>query len=65
MGSSLYPDLVKILKAHGCYFVRQAKGSHEIWCSPLNNRKFPVAFTIVSRNTANAILKQAAIDERI
>ncbi|REF27502.1 hypothetical protein BDD26_2288 [Xenorhabdus cabanillasii] len=30
MGSGLYPQLKEILLAHGCYFVRQGKGSHEI-----------------------------------
>lgn len=65
MGSSLYPDLTKILIAYSCTLVRQGKGSHEIWQSPISNRKFPVATTIVSRNTANAILKQAGIEERL
>ncbi|WP_404419070.1 type II toxin-antitoxin system HicA family toxin [Marinospirillum sp.] len=65
MGASLYPDLVKILLAYQCSFVRQGKGSHEIWQSPITHRKFPVATTIVSKNTANAILKQAGIEERL
>nr|VFJ49756.1 MAG: hypothetical protein BECKFW1821A_GA0114235_102423 [Candidatus Kentron sp. FW] len=27
-----------ILRAHGCEFVRQGKGSHEIWYSPISNK---------------------------
>lgn len=31
MGRSYYPDLIEILKAHNCVFIRQGgKGSHEI-----------------------------------
>jgi len=25
------PDVKKILRAHGCYWVRPGKGDHEIW----------------------------------
>lgn len=65
MGSGFYPQLRDLLMAHGCTFVRQGKGSHEIWQSPLNRARFPVATTIVSRNTANAILRQAGIVSRM
>lgn len=65
MGASLYPQVVKILMAYGCFFVRQGKGSHEIWESPINSVRFPVAVTIVSKNTANGIFKQAGISDRI
>jgi predicted RNA binding protein YcfA (HicA-like mRNA interferase family) len=27
-------DLVKLLRSKGCSFLRQAKGSHEIWACP-------------------------------
>jgi predicted RNA binding protein YcfA (HicA-like mRNA interferase family) len=50
---------------NGCEFVRQAKGSHELWQSPITNSRFSVPVTIVSRLTANAILKQAGITQRI
>lgn len=65
MGDSLYPQLRKLLLAHDCSFVRQGKGSHEIWQSPINSARFPVPVTIVSRNTANAILRQAGIAEKL
>nr|WP_309776577.1 type II toxin-antitoxin system HicA family toxin [Klebsiella variicola] len=50
-----------MLSAAGCYFERQGKGSHEIWFSPISNRNFSVPYTIVSRHTANGILKQAGL----
>jgi len=37
------------------------KGDHEIWFSPITKRNFPVDGKILSRHTANAILKQAGI----
>ena len=64
--ASFTPRLKKILKAHNCYFLRQGKGDHEFWSSPINGHKFPVDSNIVSRNMANVVLKQAGItDERI
>jgi predicted RNA binding protein YcfA (HicA-like mRNA interferase family) len=50
-----------LLRAAGCTLVRQGKGSHEIWRSPITNRTFPVPVGIVSRHTANAILRQAGL----
>jgi predicted RNA binding protein YcfA (HicA-like mRNA interferase family) len=52
----------KLLKANGCYFVRAGNGDHEIWYSPITQRRVTVDGTILSRHTANAILKQASID---
>ena len=34
MAGTLYRDLVALLKAANCRFVRQAGGSHEFWSSP-------------------------------
>ncbi|HCA3882455.1 TPA: type II toxin-antitoxin system HicA family toxin [Salmonella enterica] len=61
MGTGLYPKLTELLTAAGCYFDRQGKGSHEIWFSPVTEKKFSVPFTIVSKHTANGILKQAGL----
>lgn len=62
MGSSNFtPELKRILLAHGCYFKRQGKGDHEIWCSPVSRVSFPVDAHIKSRHTANAVLKQAGL----
>jgi hypothetical protein len=55
------PQVRKILKRHGCRFDRSGKGDHEIWFSPITNQKFPVDSKIISRHTANGILKQAGI----
>jgi hypothetical protein len=44
-----------LLKA-GCVFLRQGRGNHEIWHSPLSGRNFGVPIGIPSRHTANAIL---------
>ncbi len=50
-----------MLAAHGCGFERQGKGDHEIWFSPITQRRFVVDGHIKSRHTANAVLKQAGI----
>jgi predicted RNA binding protein YcfA (HicA-like mRNA interferase family) len=50
-----------LLRAAGCILVRQGKGSHEIWRSPITRRNFPVPSNISSRHTANAILRQAGL----
>lgn len=65
MVSGLYPELTNILRTNGCYFVRQGKGSHEIWRSDITNKSFSVPYTIVSKHTANAILRQAGLKEKI
>ena len=53
--------LREMLRAAGCVLVRQGKGSHEIWHSPITKRNFPVPVGIASRHTANAILRQAGL----
>jgi len=46
--------------------VRHGKGDHEIWFSPISGRTFTVDSGTRKRFTANAILKQAGIeDERL
>ncbi len=49
------------LRAGGCTLVRQGKGSHEIWHSPITGRTFAVPLGTASRHTANAILRQAGL----
>ena len=56
--------LKKLLRAHGCSFVRNGKGDHEIWHSPITSIHFTVDSGCKSRHTANAILKQAGIEQR-
>ena len=55
-------DVKRVLNAHGCSFVRSGKGDHEIWYSPITDRRFVVDSKIKSRHTANGIMKQAGID---
>ena len=65
MGGGLYRELRRVLETHGCMFVRQGKGSHEFWQSPINGKRFSVPVTIKARPTANAILRQAGIDAKL
>lgn len=65
MGSAYYRELRRILLDHGCSFVRNGKGDHEIWFSPLSNRSFTVDTGTRKRFTVNATLKQAGIDVRL
>ncbi|WP_437558130.1 type II toxin-antitoxin system HicA family toxin [Acidithiobacillus sulfuriphilus] len=55
------PEVKRILKENGCQFIRQGKGDHQIWHSPISGNHFPVDTTIKSRHTANRILKQAGL----
>jgi len=61
MGGNLYPEIVRLLRAAGCTLVRQGKGSHEIWYSPLTNRRFSVPRNTVKVHTANSVLKDAGL----
>jgi hypothetical protein len=59
--ASYTPSVKELLRAHGCYVERPGKGDHEIWYSPITQRRFPVDGKILSRHTANAVLRQAGI----
>ncbi|WAL61449.1 type II toxin-antitoxin system HicA family toxin [Thermocoleostomius sinensis] len=61
MATLLMPALKKLLTEAGCSFERQGKGDHEIWYSPMTDRRFVVDGSIKSRHTANAVLKQAGL----
>jgi len=58
------PEVKRLLREAGCYLVRQGKGDHEIWFSPITRCKFVVDGKIKSRHTANAVLKQAGLPKR-
>lgn len=62
--ASYTPKLKEVLRANGCRFDRAGRGDHEIWYSPVTNRYFPVDHKILSRHTANAVLKQAGIPKQ-
>lgn len=65
MSTDVYRRLTARLEACGCYFVRQGKGSHEIWHSPITGRSFAVPFNIKPIPLANAILKMAGLDDNL
>lgn len=52
------------LSENGCEFYRHGKGDHDMWWSPITDRKFVVDSNIKSRHTANGTLKQAGIDKK-
>ena len=52
------------MREHGCWRIEGGKGSHEKWKSPINGRTVTVPRS-KSRHTANAVLKQLGIDEKI
>jgi predicted RNA binding protein YcfA (HicA-like mRNA interferase family) len=54
-------ELQRMLTRVGCYLVRSGKGSHEIWYSPITKRRFVLPAAIVSRHTANGVLKDAGL----
>ena len=60
-----YASLIKkLLRESGCYCERPGKGDHEIWYSPITQRRFPVDSKIKSRHTANGVLKQAGLPKK-
>jgi predicted RNA binding protein YcfA (HicA-like mRNA interferase family) len=61
MPASFDRELRRLLERAGCTFVRAGKGSHQIWYSPITERRFPVPAGIVSRHTANGVLEQAGL----
>jgi len=61
MGANFAPELIALLKACGCSFVRHGKGDHDIWFSPITGRRFVVDGDIRSKHTANGVLKQAGL----
>ena len=54
-----------LLRVAACTLVRQGKGGHEIWRSPITRRNFPVPIGIPSRHTAKAILRQAGLPKAL
>ncbi len=64
MPKDYYDQVTAILREHGCWRIDGGKGSHEKWHSPINNRTVTVPRS-KSRHTANNVLKQAGIQEKI
>lgn len=62
--NSFTPELKKLLEEAGCFYVRQGRGDHEIWESPISGIRFTVDNKIKSRHTANVVLKQAGLPKK-
>lgn len=60
MGNDYYDSLIEILKKNGFKYIRNCKGSHELWAHP-DGRIAHVPRSIKSRFTAKSILKQVDI----
>ena len=58
-------EVIKLLQNNGCTFKRKGKGDHSVWYSPITNRIVSVDGKIKSRDTANAILKDAGINHKL
>lgn len=56
--------LIEILREAGGTFVREGRGDHEVWFSPITGRNFLVDHGTKSRHTANESLKQAGLPKR-
>jgi hypothetical protein len=50
--NSFTPELKRLLEKADCHFVRQGRGDHEIWESPISGIRFTVDNNIKSRHTA-------------
>ena len=61
--ASFLKQLREFLTSAGCHFVRQGRGDHEVWYSPISKINFTVDNGCKSRHTANATLKQAGLDK--
>jgi len=61
MSDNFTAEVRRILREHGCAFVRHGNGDHDIWYSPISNRNFTVDGKIKSRHLANAVMKQAGL----
>jgi len=64
MADNFTPHVETILREKGCSFVRQGKGDHEVWHSPISNKRFMVDNHIKSRHWANHTLNRRVFRKR-
>lgn len=64
MAISYYRQVTDLLKQQGFKLIRKAKGSHEIWADQYHT-KIVVPRNLISRHTANGILKCAGCDAKL
>jgi predicted RNA binding protein YcfA (HicA-like mRNA interferase family) len=60
-----YKTVAILLKQNGYVQIQNAKGSHEKWVSARTSKPLIVPRNLMSRHTANAILKDANINDRV
>ena len=65
MASNFYNQVIEELERNGFRFLRQAKGSHEMWVDDSTGQKVSVPAKIRSRHTASDIIKSAKIIRKI
>jgi len=59
-----YKRLRRILEEAGCTLVRFGKGDHQVWYSPIVKKNVIVDGGVMSRHSANGVLKQAGLPKR-
>ena len=64
MVDGYYTAVAKLLRAQGFRYVTQAKGSHEKWINE-EGRTLIVPRNLMSRHTANAILRDAGSSTKL
>ena len=62
--SDYTPSVKRTVRTAGAYRVRQGRGDHEIWYSPISGLNFVIDGKIKSRHLANAVLIQAGLPKR-
>ena len=65
MASNIYNQVTEVLERNGFRFLPQAKGSHEMWMDKSTGAKVSVPSKILSRHTANDIIKSAKVVQKI
>ena len=63
--ANFYREVRRALIEAGCEFVREGKGSHEIWRSPISMRTFTVPKTLKRKPTAEQVFKDAGLAKKI
>ena len=58
------PEIRRRLTKAGWRFQRRGKGDHERWINPATGAHVTVDAKILSRHTANGILKEAGIGKK-
>ncbi len=64
MVRGFYRQIIDAMREAECTFVRNGKGDHEIWYSPITGKNFTVDRNCLSRHTANKAMKDAGIDKK-